>query len=69
MQNLIAEMARFGVTSADVSAAINCTEKTVQNKIAGRSQFSVREALEIRDTFFPNMKIEYLFSQSADRAG
>lgn len=67
MSNLAAEMARFGVSAADFQAVLGCTDKTVRNKMSGATEFSVGEALKIRDTFFPGMRIEYLFAQQDNR--
>lgn len=67
MSNLAAEMARNGVSIADLLAVLGCTDKTVRNKMAGATEFSVGEAMKIRDTFFPGMRIEYLFAQKENR--
>lgn len=61
MNNLAAEMTRYGISINDLQTVLLCTEKTVRNKINGNSEFSVKEAIKIRDTFFPGMKLEYLF--------
>ena len=66
MRNLSAEMVRFGVSITDLQKFLDCTDKTVRNKISGATEFSVREALGIRDKFFPGYRIEYLFAQSDD---
>lgn len=68
MGNLLAEMARYGVKVADIQELIACTDKTVRNKISGTTDFSVHEAIVIRDFFFPGMRIEYLFSDSNSSA-
>ena len=61
MQNLAAEMARNGVKICDLQRVMRCSESTVRHKIAGTTAFSINEALAIRDTFFPGMRLEYLF--------
>lgn len=67
MKNLSAEMARYGVSNIDIQNLLSCTDKTVRNKINGVTEFSVREAMKIRDVFFPGMKIEYLFAGADDK--
>lgn len=62
MRNLSAEMARFGVSYADLMDLLSCTQKTVSNKLNDSTEFSVSEAMKIRDKFFPGMRIEYLFA-------
>lgn len=64
MRNLSAEMARFGVSNSDIQAALDCSSKTVTNKLNEATEFSVSEAIKIRDTFFPGLRIEYLFARS-----
>lgn len=67
MKNLSAEMTRYGVTNSDLQGILACTGKTVWNKLNDVSEFSVGEAIKIRDTFFPGLRIEYLFA-GADQA-
>lgn len=64
MQNLVAEMARYGVKNSDIQDLLGCTEKTVRNKLNGVTEFSVAEALKIRDTFFSGLRVEYLFAST-----
>lgn len=64
MKNLSAEMARYGVTNSDIQGILACTGKTVWNKLNDVSEFSVGEAIRIRDAFFPGLRIEYLFARS-----
>lgn len=64
MRNLSAEMARFGVSYADLMELLNCSQKTVSNKLNDATEFSVSEAMNIRDKFFPGMRLEYLFASS-----
>jgi len=64
MRNLSAEMVRYGVTSSDIQGILACTGKTVSNKLSDVSEFSVGEAIKIRDTFFPGLRIAYLFAKS-----
>lgn len=61
MKNLSAEMARFGVGVSDLQRILNCTDRTVRNKLSGVTEFSVNEAFAIRDALFPGLRIEYLF--------
>lgn len=65
--NLCAEMTRCGVSIADIQATIGKTEKTVGNKIKGKTDFTFPETVKIRDTFFPNQRLEYLFANSDQR--
>jgi predicted transcriptional regulator len=61
MKNLIAEMKRFGVTIADIQRLLDVSERTVRNKLSGDSDFTYPEAVKIRDSYFPSLRLEYLF--------
>ena len=67
MKNLSAEMTRFGVSNADIQRLLSCSDKTVRNKLGGATEFSVSEAIKIRDAIFPGMRVEYLFSGDSGR--
>lgn len=60
--NLKAEMARKNVTIEAVSELLSVHRNSVHNKINGKSRFTVDEAKLVRETFFPTLEIDYLFS-------
>lgn len=62
MNNLAAEMARYGVTKSDIQRVLNCSDKTVNNKLTGVTDFTVPEALKIRNVYFEGYRIDYLFA-------
>lgn len=62
LQNLKAEMVRYGVTASDLALVTNRTVKTINWKISGKYDFTLTESKSIRDKFFPGMSLEYLFS-------
>lgn len=66
MKNLIAEMGRYGVSNKALADLLDCDVATVRNRISGKTQFTVDDALKIRDVFFPGMQIEYLFASAKD---
>jgi hypothetical protein len=63
--NLRAEMARKLLKTKDIAAAINSCEKTAFNKLTGKSPFDISEAWKIRNTYFPNISLDILFSKEA----
>lgn len=65
--NLKAEMARKSVSSKALSQCLGVSEKTVNNKLSGRTEFTLSEILKINSAIFPEYKLEYLFS-SGDSA-
>ena len=62
LRNLKAEMVRANVKADDLAALIGVKRKTIDNKIAQRSDFSFAEAVSIRDAYFPDAQLEYLFT-------
>lgn len=66
--NLRAEMARYGISAADLASVTGKTERSIRDKISGKRDFTLPESAVIRDTFFPGLKLEYLFSRSDEQA-
>lgn len=61
--NLKAEMLRHQISQKDIQEFLGCSESTLRKKLNGYSQFTMREAVAIRNKFFPDMTIDYLFAQ------
>ncbi len=61
--NLRAEMARHGLTVVSMASKLNLNDRTLGNKIAGKSEFTWSEVRRIRAYFFPSCSVEYLFEQ------
>ena len=64
LRNLKAEMARNGVSTEMVMTVLGKSDKTTRDKINGKSSLYLSEAMKIRDSFFPGLSLEYLFSKS-----
>lgn len=64
LRNLKAEMARSSVSTEMIMDVLGKSDKTTRDKINGKSSLYFSEAVKIRDTLFPNLSLEYLFSQS-----
>lgn len=60
--NLKAEMARYGVSTLDIAKVAQRTNKSIRDKINGKTDFTMHEGLAIRDAFFPSLSLEYLFA-------
>lgn len=61
-KNLCAEMARNDLTITKISKELKINRNTLSKKLAGASRLYLDEATAIRDTFFPNQDIRYLFA-------
>lgn len=64
LSNLKAEMARSNVTVAEIAALSGKSCRTISDRIKGKGQFPIQDAIEVKDTFFPGMDLEYLFAQA-----
>ncbi len=60
--NLKAEMARQNITAKGMSEGLGLGREAVSNRLKGRNKISTQLAMQIRDTYFPTMTIDYLFS-------
>jgi predicted transcriptional regulator len=60
-KNLEAEMVRKGITRKDIAHLLKVRYATVSWKLSGKSRLYYDEALKIKNTFFPEFTIEYLF--------
>ena len=66
LRNLMAEMKRHDIKDRDLAGALDVTVKTIHNKLTGVRDFSYPEAEAIRDSFFSDMRLEYLFKNTGD---
>lgn len=64
--NLMAEMAREGITAEKIAEKIGINVATMSAKINYEGRMKLHEAAKIRDCFFPGMAIDYLFSTVSD---
>ncbi|MED4206563.1 XRE family transcriptional regulator [Neobacillus mesonae] len=63
LNNLKAELSRKGLTARDVALFLKKRDATIYDKMNGHYSFSFEEALSIRDRFFPEFTLEYLFKK------
>jgi len=61
--NLRAEMARKRLTAKDLARVTGLSETSIRNKLAGRTVFTVPEAIKIKVELFPekDLDLQYLF--------
>jgi hypothetical protein len=63
-KNLLAEMARNGVTRAQIAEVIGKSYNHAREKINGKFEFEYGEALAIQEKLFPGVDLKYLFERS-----
>ena len=61
--NLRAEMARAGLTIGDVSEKILVSRDKLSRTLGNKSSIDLNTACQIRNAFFPDMTLEYLFAE------
>lgn len=64
--NLTAELARYGINAKTLSLKIGTCEKSVNNKMAGRTEFTLKEIKKIA-AMFPDKTVDYLFEISTEK--
>lgn len=64
--NLAGEIAKRGIKKMDIAASIGICNKALLNKMCGRTSFSWPEVKAIRQQFFPDMTLAYLFAEDGD---
>ena len=62
--NLKAEMARNNILIEKLMEVTGKSRSGVSNNLNGKGAFTVDEAIKIRNSIFPSMTIDYLFSLS-----
>ena len=53
-----------GIKRNVMAKTIGVTEKTLRNKLQGKSKFDVDEVVLIQETHFPDISIEVLFEKT-----
>lgn len=66
LRNLLAEIGRNRIKQIDIAKALKVNEKTLRNKLNQITAFTFPETVIIRDEFFPDLDLEYLFANSDD---
>ncbi|MER1957891.1 MAG: XRE family transcriptional regulator [Solibacillus sp.] len=63
--NLDAELSRKGLKRKDLAPLFKNRIPSVTEKLNGKYPLSLEEAFEIRNQFFPEHKVDYLFDKVA----
>lgn len=62
-KNLKAEMARNSVLGKDIAKPLGTRQATISSRLTGKTDFYYKEAKTIKDTFFPDVELEYLLEE------
>lgn len=67
--NLKGEMAKRNIKVEDIANELNIHRNSASNKINGDTSFSIEEAVKIKDAYFPDLSLKYLFAKSETMVG
>ncbi len=59
--NLLAEMARNRINQTQLAEVLHVSQKTVSNKLKGKSEFTLSELNKIMGLFEGDVSFDYLF--------
>lgn len=62
--NLKGEMAKRNIRVEDIANELKIHRNSASNKINGDTSFSIEEAVKIKDKYFPDLSLKYLFEKS-----
>lgn len=62
-RNLEAELARKAIKKKELAELLDVRQATIYDKINGKFPFTLDEAVAIRNNFFEEMNVEYLFKK------
>lgn len=61
LSNLEAEMKRNKITRSDIARLLGLSYRTIHSRFNGESEWNYSECVKIRDAYFPDMLLDYLF--------
>ncbi len=61
------EMERRNVKRKDIEKALPIDRRTLTNRLNGHRPFKLTEAFAIRNMFFPDKSIDYLFGEAEEK--
>lgn len=65
--NLKEKMASRNVKIEDMALLLGIHRNSVSNKVNGPSSFTIEESFKVRDAFFPDLELDYLFAAEEGR--
>lgn len=61
--NLRNELDRKHIPMVSVAKVIGCSDKSLQNKLRGRTEFTMSEIFKINEELLPEFDLKYLFQR------
>ena len=63
--NLSSELRRKNIAKKVIADMLGCTEKTINNKMSGKTDFTISEAFMIHKNLLPEFDMDYIFASTA----
>ena len=54
-------MKRKNISRSDIANLLNLSYRTIHSRFNGESEWGYSECIKVRDTYFPDMTLDYLF--------
>lgn len=68
VENLEAEMKRKKISRSDIASLLGLSYRTIHSRFNGESEWGCSECVKVRDTYFPDKTLDYLFATEEDPA-
>lgn len=68
VENLEAEMKRKKISRSDIASLLGLSYRTIHSRFNGESEWGYSECVKVRDTYFPDKTLDYLFTTEEDPA-
>lgn len=62
VENLEAEMKRKKISRSDIASLLGLSYRTIHSRFNGESEWGYSECVKVRDTYFPDKSLDYLFA-------
>ena len=63
--NLKGELSKKGITNKDLAELLGVDVKTIQNRLSGKCDWTLKEVIQITKFLFPEYRLEWLFATDA----
>ena len=67
VKNLEAEMKRNKISRSDIANLLGLSYRTIHSRFNDETEWGYSECIKVRDTYFPDMSLDYLFATEDGR--
>ena len=67
VKNLEAEMKRNKISRSYIANLLGLSYRTIHSRFNGETEWGYSECIKVRDTYFPDMSLDYLFKTEDGR--